>query len=107
RSPQAYAEFIWLLTGWEQPMKRIALLAALGLGGCAAPPPPAYHPMAEHPFLIKEFAANVRIDGATAALVAEQARRFADARPNNGSSFTVRAPSGAAETIARAILSTG
>lgn len=88
-------------------MKRIALFAVLGLGGCAAPPPPAYHPLAEHPFAIKELAANAHLDATTPTLVVEQARRFADARPNNGSSFTVRAPSGAAETIARAILSTG
>jgi type IV pilus biogenesis protein CpaD/CtpE len=39
--------------------------------------------------------------------MAEQARRFADARPNNGSSFTVRAGTNAADVIARAIASTG
>src|SRR6185312_3364241 len=91
RSPETHAGLLRLLTGREHPMKRIALLTAFGLGACAAPPPPAYHAMAEHPFEIKEFGANVRLDVATPASMAEQARRFADARPNNGSSFTVRA----------------
>ena len=88
-------------------MKRFALLALLGVSACAAPPPPAYYPLAAHPFEIKEFGATVHLDAAAPAQMAEQARRFADARPNNGSSFTVRASTSAADAIARAILSTG
>jgi len=63
--------------------------------------------MAWHPFAIKEYGANVHLDAAAPAQMAEQARRFADARPNNGSSFTVRTRTELADAIARAILSTG
>ena len=85
------------------------LLAALSIAACQNMESElaSYHHTVAHPFEVSERAESLSLDGVSENEVISEVRKFALARPNNGSSFVVIAGENMGLLIRKEILSTG
>lgn len=83
------------------------LLIAGGIAGCTSAAPKAYNDIAQHPFELTETRSTLLLDDVSPRELAGVATSFAEARPNNGSSFVIAAPPETAAVVAASLIRAG